>query len=110
MPWAGGCWPPSSASSGVTSRRSAAAGRNSLPLVEDHDQDANAEAPALVERLGLDTIDVGGLDESWRFEPDIAAYLTLYASPELKSLEDLWSTPAVPLAAHVLRDLIAGPN
>jgi hypothetical protein len=62
---------------------------------------------ALAGRLGFDTVDAGGLAESWRFEPDTAAYLTLYASPELKRLQDLRSTPAAPIGAEGVRRPLA---
>ncbi len=59
-----------------------------------------------MDRLGFDPVDVGPLSESWRFEPDTAAYLWPYASPELTSLQDLRSTPAVPVSVATIRDLL----
>jgi 8-hydroxy-5-deazaflavin:NADPH oxidoreductase len=87
-------------------RPAGAPDRTPLPLA-GNDRNAKATVAALVARLGYDTLDVGGLEESWRFEPDTAAYLRPYAAGELNSLEDLRTTPAAPLTADALKRLIA---
>jgi predicted dinucleotide-binding enzyme len=50
-----------------------AAGRIALPVAGD-DTAAKATVLALVDALGFDPVDVGGLDESWRQQPGSPAY------------------------------------
>jgi predicted dinucleotide-binding enzyme len=50
-----------------------AAGRIALPVAGD-DAAAKATVLALVDALGFDPVDVGGLDESWRQQPGSPAY------------------------------------
>lgn len=50
-----------------------AAGRIALPVSGD-DAAAKAKVLALVDELGFDPVDVGGLDESWRQQPGTPAY------------------------------------
>jgi 8-hydroxy-5-deazaflavin:NADPH oxidoreductase len=47
--------------------------RRALPVAGD-DLAAKRRVLDLVDELGFDAVDVGGLDESWRFEPDTPAY------------------------------------
>ncbi|MEA2763750.1 MAG: 8-hydroxy-5-deazaflavin:NADPH oxidoreductase, partial [Gemmatimonadaceae bacterium] len=51
------------------------AGRIALPVAGD-DKDAKAVVMQLVEELGFDAIDAGGLDESWRQQPGTPVYGT----------------------------------
>jgi len=50
-------------------------GRIALPVAGD-DLAAKAKVSALIEELGFDVVDAGGLDESWRQQPGSPAYLT----------------------------------
>ena len=64
-------------------RPSGAPDRSALPIAGD-DAGAKATVTALFDALGLDAVDVGSLDESWRFERDRPAYAVPYfgkASP-----------------------------
>jgi 8-hydroxy-5-deazaflavin:NADPH oxidoreductase len=47
--------------------------RRALPVAGD-DEAAKRRVLDLVDEIGFDPVDVGGLDESWRFEPDTPAY------------------------------------
>jgi predicted dinucleotide-binding enzyme len=51
-----------------------APGRVALPVAGD-DAAAKAKVMALVEELGFDAIDAGGLDESWRQQPGTPVYV-----------------------------------
>lgn len=51
------------------------AGRIALPIAGD-DPDAKAVVMKLVEALGFDPIDDGGLDDSWRQQPGSPVYIT----------------------------------
>ncbi len=48
-------------------------GRIALPVAGD-DADAKATVMQLVEEMGFDAVDAGGIDESWRQEPGTPAY------------------------------------
>ena len=45
----------------------------------------------MIDRLGFDTVDAGALAESWRFEPEAAAYTRLYladpATPDAQMMQ-----------------------
>lgn len=58
-------------------RPSGAADRSALPIA-GNDGQAKTEAAAIIDRLGFDTVDAGTLAESWRFEPETAAYGRIY--------------------------------
>ncbi|MET8759887.1 NAD(P)-binding domain-containing protein [Lentzea sp. NPDC004782] len=60
-------------------RPAGAADRTALPIAGD-DPEAKASAAELISRLGFDTVDAGPLSESWRFEPETAAYLAAYSA------------------------------
>ncbi len=49
------------------------AGRRALPVTGD-DERAKAVVLGLVDEIGFDAVDAGGLDESWRYEPGTPAY------------------------------------
>jgi predicted dinucleotide-binding enzyme len=51
------------------------AGRIALPVAGD-DQQAVAVVMQLVDELGFDAVDAGGLDDSWRQQPATPAYAT----------------------------------
>jgi predicted dinucleotide-binding enzyme len=48
-------------------------GRRALPVTGD-DWASKVVALNLVDELGFDAVDIGGLDESWRYEPGTPAY------------------------------------
>lgn len=50
-----------------------AANRTALPIATD-DADAAKTVTAFLDAIGYDTVEVGPLSESWRFEPDTPAY------------------------------------
>ncbi len=56
-------------------RTAGAAGRIALPVAGD-DEAAKAVVLRLVDQLGFDGVDVGGLDESWRQQPGTPVYGT----------------------------------
>jgi len=84
-------------------RPAGAADRSALAIAGD-DAGAKATATAFLDTLGYDAFDAGSLVESWRLEPDRAAYGTPYLGAD-----DEHGTPA---DASVLRPLIedAGPR
>ncbi|MER5874285.1 NAD(P)-binding domain-containing protein [Streptomyces sp. NPDC002044] len=49
------------------------ADRIALPVAGD-DETAKAAVRALIDELGFDTVDAGGLDDSWRQQPDTPVY------------------------------------
>ncbi|MFE9064600.1 NADPH-dependent F420 reductase [Streptomyces violaceusniger] len=104
-------------------RPAGAADRSALPIAGD-DPEAKASASALIDRLGFDTVDAGPLAESWRFEPETAAYVVPYCADTdtwrvamAKLGEEVRSggpaqtrppkDPGTPLPAHRLRTLLA---
>ncbi|HEY0198604.1 MAG TPA: NAD(P)-binding domain-containing protein [Rhodanobacter sp.] len=58
---------------GEKGRPAGTPGRVALPVAGDDDA-ARAKVLALVEQLGFDGIDAGGLDESWRQQPGSPVY------------------------------------
>ncbi|MFC9288557.1 NADPH-dependent F420 reductase [Streptomyces sp. NPDC057052] len=50
-----------------------APGRIALPVAGD-DEAAKAKVRALIDELGFDTVDAGGIDDSWRQQPDTPVY------------------------------------
>lgn len=81
--------------------------RTALP-VAGNDAAAKAAVAALIDRLGFDTVDAGALTESWRFEPEAAAYTRLYlADPETPGGQML-EAPAAPVAAATLTSALQG--
>ncbi|MFG2931697.1 NADPH-dependent F420 reductase [Streptomyces achromogenes] len=47
--------------------------RMALPVAGD-DETAKAKVRALIDELGFDTVDAGGIDDSWRQQPDTPVY------------------------------------
>lgn len=83
-------------------RPAGAADRTALPLASD-DTAAKADAAALIDRLGFDTVDVGSLTDSWRIEPESAGYTRLYLADQTIPDEQMMQAPAAPLSATALR-------
>ena len=85
--------------------------RSALPIAGD-DADAKAAATTLIQTLGFDVVDVGPLSESWRFEPETAAYVTPYLSkastPKQRATGQ--ADPGKPLPVAALVRLIAGAH
>ncbi|MEV6614522.1 NAD(P)-binding domain-containing protein [Streptomyces sp. NPDC051051] len=50
-----------------------APGRIALPVAGD-DEAAKAKVRSLIDELGFDTVDAGGIDDSWRQQPDTPVY------------------------------------
>lgn len=57
--------------------------RRALPIAAD-DQDAKLLVTKLLDEIGFDTVDGGGLEESWRFERAKPAYCIPLNKDELK--------------------------
>jgi predicted dinucleotide-binding enzyme len=49
------------------------AGRRALPVAGD-DEASKVVVLDLVDEIGFDAVDVGGLDQSWRYQPGTPAY------------------------------------
>jgi predicted dinucleotide-binding enzyme len=64
-------------------RPASATVRRALPIAAD-DQDAKLLVTKLLDEIGFDTVDGGGLDESWRFERAKPAYCIPLNKDELK--------------------------
>jgi predicted dinucleotide-binding enzyme len=63
--------------------------RFALPVTGD-DKGAKDVVVGLIEEIGFDGFDAGGLDESWRHQPGSGAYCTNLEAPRLKSvMQDL---------------------
>ena len=58
-------------------------GRIALPVAGDHPA-AKEVVLRLVEQLGFDGVDAGGLDESWRQQPDTPVYGTNYDAENVR--------------------------
>ncbi|MFD4971757.1 NADPH-dependent F420 reductase [Streptomyces sp. NPDC058424] len=54
-------------------RPAGAPDRMALPVAGD-DEAAKAKVRALIDQLGFDTVDTGGIDDSWRQQPGTAVY------------------------------------
>ena len=55
------------------STRPATDGRRALPVTGD-DERAKRVVLDLVDEIGFDAVDIGGLDESWRYQPGTPSY------------------------------------
>lgn len=60
-------------------RPAGTADRTALPVASD-DAEATKIATAFLDAIGYDTVEVGPLSESWRFEPDTPVYGNPYGS------------------------------
>lgn len=95
------------------SRPAGAADRTALPIAGD-DPGAKKEAAELLDALGFDSVDVGDLEESWRFGPNTPLYALVYAGEELPeglsglaALEWFLQTPGGPVPAERVERLAA---
>ncbi|WP_229070147.1 NADPH-dependent F420 reductase [Actinoplanes sp. DH11] len=83
-------------------RPAGAPDRTALPIAGD-DADAKTAAAALIHRLGYDTVDAGTLAQSWRFEPEAAAYTRLYLADQDTPGGRMMQAPAAPVPAAELK-------
>lgn len=81
--------------------------RTALPIA-GNDAGAKTQVAALIDRLGFDTLDAGALAESWRFEPEAAAYTRLYLADPDTPAEQMLQAPAAPVAAATLASALEG--
>lgn len=58
-------------------------GRVAVPVAGD-DSGAKAKVMRLVDELGFDAVDAGGLDESWRQQPGTPCYTSDFTAADLK--------------------------
>jgi predicted dinucleotide-binding enzyme len=63
----------------VLGRPAGASDRSALAIAGD-DEAAKRTAAAFLDRIGYDAFDAGSLADSWRFERDMPAYASLYAT------------------------------
>ncbi|XVQ16188.1 NAD(P)-binding domain-containing protein [Spirillospora sp. CA-255316] len=87
-------------------RPSGATDRTALPLASDDDA-AKRGAAELVDLLGFDPVDAGPLAESWRFEPEAAAYTRLYLADPDTPDEELMKAAGAPVPSAKLRAALA---
>ncbi|GAB2691592.1 NADPH-dependent F420 reductase [Kitasatospora kifunensis] len=80
--------------------------RTALPIACD-DARAKAQAAALIERIGFDTVDAGSLADTWRFEPETTAYTELYMADPNTPFELRFEAPGAPVPATRLRSALA---
>jgi 8-hydroxy-5-deazaflavin:NADPH oxidoreductase len=83
-------------------RSSGAPNRSALPIAGD-DEHAKTEAADLIHRLGFDA---GALADSWRFEPEAAAYTRLYLADPSTPDEEMLQALGVPVSAATLRSAL----
>jgi predicted dinucleotide-binding enzyme len=95
----------------TTARPAGAPDRSALPIAGD-DPAAKADVAALLDVLGFDAVDVGGLADSWRSEPNTPVYVQPYLPgqpPEGLGREDAFrwylETPGAPVPAGRVREL-----
>jgi len=94
-------------------RPAGAKDRSALPIAGD-DNAAKTEVATLLDVLGYDAVDIGGLADSWRSEPNTPVYVQPYLPgqpPEGLSQQDAFrwylDTPGVPVPADRVRELTA---
>jgi len=76
--------------------------RSALPIASDV-LGAKHAAAALIDQLGFDTVDAGGLADTWRFEPEAAAYTRIYLADPQTPPDQMLAAPAAPLPADGVR-------
>ncbi|POH60319.1 NADPH-dependent F420 reductase [Arthrobacter glacialis] len=79
--------------------------RSTLPIASNYPQ-AATEAASLIARLGFDALDTGAFADSWRFEPDSAAYTRIYLADPSTPDQDLMEAPAAPVTEEKLRSAL----
>ncbi|NNN30801.1 NAD(P)-binding domain-containing protein [Streptomyces sp. S3(2020)] len=92
-------------------RPAGAADRSALPVAGDH-AGAKADVVALLDVLGYDAVDIGGLADSGRLRPGSPAYVQPYMGerPEGLSPEEaqrwFFASPGVPVPAARVKELV----
>lgn len=86
-------------------RPAGAPDRTALPVAGD-DASAKAKVVGLIEQLGFDALDAGTLAESWRFEPEAAAYTRLYLADPSTPDERMLEAPAAPVPSERLSEAL----
>ncbi|MDK1278499.1 NADPH-dependent F420 reductase [Arthrobacter sp. zg-Y820] len=82
----------------LLARPSGAPDRTTLPIASD-DARLKAEAAALIDLLGFDTLDAGTLADSWKFEPESAGYTRIYLADQSTPDQELMSSVPAPTPA-----------
>ena len=90
-------------------RPSGAPDRTALPIAGDRGA-AKEAAAGLIDRLGFDTVDAGPLAESWRFEPEAAAYTRLYLADPATPDAQMMQAPAGPVSVSRVRSALAAAD
>jgi predicted dinucleotide-binding enzyme len=95
-------------------RPAGAPDRSALPIASD-DPAAKARVSRFLDSIGYDSVDVGSLSESWRFEPGTPIYTWPYVGPppESMSLQEArrsWyhKSPGVAVSAPMVAEHLAG--
>jgi 8-hydroxy-5-deazaflavin:NADPH oxidoreductase len=83
-------------------RPTGAPDRTALPIAGDEAAAKEAATP-LIDRLGFDTVDAGPLADSWRFEPESAAYTRLYLADPSTPDDQILRAPSAPRSSAELR-------
>lgn len=76
--------------------------RSALPIGSDV-PDAKRAVAALIDRLGFDVVDAGSLADTWRFEPEAAAYTPIYLADPQTPLDQILEAPAAPRSVDGVR-------
>lgn len=97
----------------VTSARPAGASdRSALPIAGD-DPGAKSRVARFLDEIGYDSLDVGGLAESWRCGPGSPAYCKAYVGDPPDAFDDeqakTWfkTAPGIVVTADELRELVS---
>lgn len=90
-------------------RPAGAKDRSALPIAGD-DAAAKATVTAFLDSIGYDTVDAGGLAESWRFERDMPAYGVPYVSKTAAPKAQGFPDEGQPASADVIRAGLAAAN
>jgi hypothetical protein len=94
----------------TAARPTGAHDRSALPIAGD-DPTAKAEVAELLHILGYDTVDLGGLADSWRSEPNTPVYIQPYlAQPPHGMSQDeatqwVFASPGDPVPANLVKEL-----
>jgi len=86
--------------------------RTAMPIAAD-DAGAKAEVTELLDVLGYDVVDLGGLAESWRSEPNSPVYHAPYMPeiPQGLELDELMAwvaqAPGIPVSASRIEELLS---
>lgn len=95
----------------TSARPTGAHDRSALPIAGD-DSTAKADVAELLDILGYDAVDLGGLADSWRSEPNTPVYVQPYLAqpPHGMSQEEaqqwVFANPGGPVPAHRVKELI----